>query len=59
MNYRITIEADRGKDERGYINWEELYKQVLPELNVKSLVTHINNTRGRKRSKQHEIHENP
>lgn len=49
MNYRITIELERDKDERGYKNWDEVYKQVVPDLNVKTLVTHINNTRIRKR----------
>lgn len=49
MNYRITIETEKPKDERGYTSWDEVYQQVVPELNVKTLVTHINNTRQRKR----------
>lgn len=52
MNYRITIELEKEKDERGYHQWSEVYQQIVPELNVKTLVTHINNTRTRKKGKE-------
>lgn len=48
MSYRITIEKEKPKDERGCIDWEEVYQQVIADLNVRTLVSHINNTRTRK-----------
>ena len=50
MNYRITVEVEKAKDERGYQTWAEMYQQVVPELNLRTLVSHINSTRKRRKT---------
>jgi hypothetical protein len=42
MRFRVTIEADGGKSDGGYQQWEEAYQQEIQDLDVAKVVTFLN-----------------
>lgn len=42
MKYRITIEESTEQDDRGYENWRESYQQIVPDIDIGTIVNNIN-----------------
>ena len=42
MKYRITIEVGESKDDRGYENWEDIYRQTVPAVSVSKIADVVN-----------------
>lgn len=43
--YRITIEKEKPKDEKGYVGWDDIYRQTINDLEVSKIINMVNEPR--------------